>query len=170
MASSTGSHQLTLTAEGDREALITRRVDAPRHIVWEAFTNPRYVPQWLVGPPGWSMPTCEIDLRPGGAWRYVYEKPGSSGMTLSGRYIEVEAPVRLVSTESWGPEWPETLNTMSIEDHGDGTSTMTIRVRYPSTEARDAALRTGSAAGLQAGFVRLDALIGSMIASADGAA
>ena len=96
----------TYTTPSDREVLITRVVSAPRRVVFEAFTNPRHVPNWLIGPEGWTMPVCEIDLRPGGTWRYVYRKNDGSEMTMQGFYREVAPPERLVSTESWGPSGP----------------------------------------------------------------
>ena len=72
------------TTPTDLDIVFTRVVDAPRRIVFDAFTNPKHVPNWLLGPDGWTMPVCEIDLRPGGAWRYVYRKASGKEMTLHG--------------------------------------------------------------------------------------
>jgi uncharacterized protein YndB with AHSA1/START domain len=152
----------TYTTPSDREVVITRVVSAPRGVVFDAFTNPRHVPNWLIGPEGWSMPVCEIDLRPGGRWRYVYRKGDGSEMTMQGSYREVAPPERLVSTESWGPEWPETVNTMVLTET-DGLTTITITVRYPSKEARDAALKTGMKEGMDQGFARLDTLLETLV-------
>src|ERR1700744_4743847 len=58
----------------DTEVVVTREFNAPRHLIWEAWTNPKHVPQWMLGPEGWTMPVCEIDLRPGGAWHFVWRK------------------------------------------------------------------------------------------------
>ena len=69
----------TYTTPSDQEVVITRVVSAPRRVVFDAFTNARHVPNWLIGPEGWTMPVCEIDLRPGGTWRYVYRKDDGSG-------------------------------------------------------------------------------------------
>ena len=80
-------------------------------LVFDAWTNPTHVPQWLLGPEGWTMPVCEIDLRPGGSWRYVWRKTDGTEMAMAGSYREFAPPERLVSTERWGPEWPETINT-----------------------------------------------------------
>ena len=148
----------TYATPSDREVVITRVVSAPRRVVFEAFTNPRHVPNWLIGPDGWTMPVCEIDLRPGGTWRYVYRKNDGSEMTMQGSYREVAPPERLVSTESWGPEWPETVNTMVLTESG-GLTTITITVQYPSVEARDAALRTGMKSGMDQSFARLDSML-----------
>ena len=152
----------TYTTPSDREVVITRVVSAPRRIVFEAFTDTRHVPNWLIGPEGWTMPVCEIDLRPGGRWRYVYRKGDGSEMTMQGSYREVVPPERVVSTESWGPEWPETVNTMVLTET-EGLTTITITVRYPSKEARDAALKTGMKEGMDQGFARLDALLETLV-------
>jgi uncharacterized protein YndB with AHSA1/START domain len=150
------------TTPSDREVVITRVVSAPRGVVFEAFTSARHVPNWLIGPEGWTMPVCEIDLRPGGRWRYVYRKSDGSEMTMQGSYREVAPPERLVSTESWGPDWPETVNTMVLAE-ADGLTTITITVRYPSKEARDAALKTGMKEGMDQGFARLDTLLETLV-------
>jgi uncharacterized protein YndB with AHSA1/START domain len=136
-------------------------IGAPRRIVFDALSNPKHVPNWLTGPDGWTMPVCEIDLRPGGAWRYVYRKDDGSEMTLQGSYCEVAPPERLVATESWGPQWPETVNTTVLTE-SDGQTTITITVRYPSKAARDAALQTGMKEGMDQGFARLDALLDTL--------
>ncbi len=152
----------TYTTPSDREFLITRVVDAPRAIVFDCFTNPRHVPNFLTGPEEWTMPVCEIDLRPGGKWRYVYRKAGGNDMVMGGSYREVAPPERVVWTESWGPEWPETVNTMVLTE-AEGQTTISITVLYPSMEARDAALRTGVKEGMDQGFAHLDALLGTLV-------
>ena len=152
----------TYTTPSDREVVITRVVSAPRRLVFEAFTNSRHVPNWLIGPEGWTMPVCEIDLRPGGTWRYVYRKDDGSEMTMQGSYREVVPPERLVSTESWGPERPETVNTMVLTEAG-GLTTITITALYPSKEARDAALKTGMKSGMDQSFARLDGFLETLV-------
>lgn len=151
----------TYATPSDREVVVTRVVDAPRRLVFDAMSNPKHVPQWLTGPEGWTMPVCEIDLRPGGAWRYVYRQPNGAEMTLQGSYREVAPPERIVSTESWGPEWPETINTLVLTEAA-GQTTITMTIRYPSQEARDAALRSGMKDGMDQGFARLDGLLASL--------
>jgi uncharacterized protein YndB with AHSA1/START domain len=146
------------TTPTDKEVVITRVVDAPRRLVFDAWTNPKHIPQWMTGPEGWSMPVCEIDLRPGGSWHYVWRKADGSEMAMSGGVKEVAAPERLVTTESWGPEWPETLNTLVLTESGSRT-TVTLTILYPSKEARDAALQTGMKDGMDESFARLDALV-----------
>jgi uncharacterized protein YndB with AHSA1/START domain len=144
----------TFTTPSDREIVMTRVFDAPRTLVWEAWTNPEHVPHWLLGPEGWTMPVCEIDLRPGGAWHFVWRRSDGSEMEMRGLYREITPPEGLVSTESWGGDWPETLNTLVLSEDG-GKTTITQTVLYPSTEARDAALQTGMKDGASESFDRL---------------
>jgi len=153
--------ETTFATPSDREVVITRIVDAPRRLVFEAWTNPEHVPQWLLGPEGWTMPVCEIDLRVGGTWRYVWRKDDGAEMAMSGIYREVVRPERIVSTERWGPEWPETVNTVQLVEAA-GRTTITITVLYPSKEARDMALQTGMKEGMNQGFARLDELLGQL--------
>jgi|SRR5579864_8886113 len=147
------SSDLTLTTPSDREIVITRGFDAPRRLVFEAWTSPEHVPHWLLGPEGWSMAVCEIDLRPGGAWHFVWRKSDGAEMEMRGLYREIVPPERLVSSESWGGNWPETLNTLIFSEEGAKT-TITLTILYPSKEARDAALQTGMKDGVAESFNR----------------
>jgi uncharacterized protein YndB with AHSA1/START domain len=133
---------------------MTRVVDAPRRLVFEAWTNPEHPPHWMLGPSGWTMPVCEIDLRPGGAWHFVWRRSDGTEMAMRGEYREIVPPERLVSTESWGGAWPETLNTLVLSEE-EGRATITLTVLYPTKEARDAARRTGMEEGAAASFDRL---------------
>jgi uncharacterized protein YndB with AHSA1/START domain len=148
----------TLATPSEQEIEITRLVDAPPALVFEAFTNPAHVPNWMLGPQGWSMPVCEIDLRPGGAWRFIWRRSDGSRLEMGGVYREVKPPERLVSTESWGDGWPETLNTLLLSEQS-GKTLITQHVRYPSKEARDAALNTGMQDGMSESFDRLEAYL-----------
>ena len=148
----------TFTTPTDREIVTTRTFDAPRRVVWEAWTSPEHLPHWMLGPPGWTMPVCEVDLRPGGSWHFVWRKADGAEMAMRGVYREVVPPERLVSTESWGGDWPETLNTLLLVEE-DGRTTMTLTVLYPSKEARDAALGTGMKEGMSQSFDRLAELL-----------
>jgi uncharacterized protein YndB with AHSA1/START domain len=134
---------------------MTRVVEAPRRQVWEAWTRPEHVPHWMLGPEGWSMPICEIDLRPGGAWHFVWRRDDGSEMEMRGAYREVTPPERLISTESWGGDWPETLNTLNLSET-EGKTTISLTVLYPSKEPRDAALSTGMKEGVSQSFDRLN--------------
>jgi uncharacterized protein YndB with AHSA1/START domain len=153
----TAAHKVgatTFTTPSDRELVITRVVDAPRTLVFEAWTSPEHLPQWMVGPTGWTMPVCEVDLRPGGSWHFVWRQSDGTEMEMRGVYREIAPPERLVSTESWGGDWPETLNTVTLTEE-DGKTTITQTVLYPSKEARDAALQTGMREGMSLSFDRL---------------
>ncbi len=152
---------LTVTTPTDREILMTRVFAAPRRLVFEAWTDPKHVAQWLLGPEGWTMPVCEIDLRPGGAWRFVWRKSDGKEMEMRGLYREVTPPERVVHTEVWGPEWPETINTLTFSEK-DGKTTLSLSVLYPSKEARDAAFKTGMEDGVAISFDRLDGLLRTM--------
>ena len=158
MAPATKTGVTTYTTPTDREVVVTRVVDAPRRLVFAAWTDPKHIPNWLLGPEGWNMPVCELDLRPGGAWRYVWRKADGSEMTMAGLVREVTPPERLVTTERWGPEWPETVNTLMLTESG-GRTTITRTIAYPSKAARDAALETGMKGGMDESFARLDRLV-----------
>ena len=157
----TNAASVQVTMPSEREVVMTRGFDAPRRLVWKAWTDPEHVPHWLLGPDGWTMPVCEIDLRPGGAWHFVWRKSDGSEMEMRGVYREIAAPERFISTESWGGDWPETINTV-ILDEQDGRTTMTMTVLYPSQEARDAAAGTGMKEGASMSFDRLAEYVASM--------
>jgi uncharacterized protein YndB with AHSA1/START domain len=154
MATTNKAGATTFTTPTDREIVVTRVVDAPRRLAWEAWTSPEHLPRWMLGPPGWTMPVCEIDLRPDGAWHFVWRRADGTEMGMRGVYQEVTPPERLVATESWGGDWPDTLNTLVLSEEG-GKTTVTQTVFYPSKEARDAALKTGMTDGMSVSFDRL---------------
>jgi uncharacterized protein YndB with AHSA1/START domain len=154
MATTNRAGATTFTTPTDREIVVTRVVDAPRRLVWEAWTSPEHLPRWMLGPPGWTMPVCEIDLRPGGAWHFVWRRADGTEMGMRGVYQEVTPPERLVATESWGGDWPDTLNTLVLSEE-DGKTTITQTILYPSKDARDAALKTGMTDGMAARSDRL---------------
>lgn len=145
----------------DTQVRITRVVAAPRRLVWDAWTKPELVSQWMLGPEGWTMPVSENDLRTGGVWRRVWRKADGAEMAMSGVNQEVTPPSRYVSTERWGPEWPETVNTLELEEAG-GLTTVTLTIRYVSKDARDAAMKTGMKDGMEQGFTRLERLLAAM--------
>lgn len=144
----------SITTPSDVEIAIRRAFDAPRQLVWDAWTSPEHMPHWMLGPEGWTMPVCEIDLRPGGRHRSVWRREDGSEMEIRGAYREVDPPARLVYSESWGAEWPETVDTLVLEEE-DGSTVLTLTIRYPTKEARDAALDTGMMEGMERSFIRL---------------
>lgn len=155
MATTNRAHTTEFTTPTDVDLVATRVVDAPRRLVWDVWTSPRHVSHWMLGPEGWTMPVCEIDLRPGGAWHYVWRAADGTPMEMRGVFREVAPPERLVQTEAWGGHWPETVNTLVLTEDA-GRTTMTCTVRYPSREAREAAIGTGMKDGWAASYDLLD--------------
>ena len=153
---------LKLTTRGDREIVITRVFDAPRALLFDAFTKPELVQQWLLGPPGWSMPVCEIDLRVGGAYRYVWRHANGNEMGMGGVYREIAAPERIVATEKFDEAWypGEAVGTLVLSEQS-GKTTVTQTVLYQSREARDAVLKSGMEKGVSASYDRLAELLTS---------
>lgn len=156
-----GSFQVT--APTDREIEIARDFHAPRQLVFDAFTKPELVRQWLLGPEGWTMPVCEIDLRVGGAYRYEWRKKGVKDMGMGGEFREIDPPARIVATEKFDESWypGEALNTTVFVEDRAITRTK-ITVLYESREARDTAMRSGMEQGMAAGYNRLEQLLLAM--------
>lgn len=154
---------LQITTPTDREILITRAFNAPRRLVFDCMTKPELVRRWLLGPPGWTMPVCEIDLRVGGRYRYVWEKPSGTRMGMGGAFVEIVRDERIVQTELFDDDWTggETLGTSVLTQAG-GTTTLTTRLLYSSKAARDGALATGMTDGMDAGYNALEALLASL--------
>jgi uncharacterized protein YndB with AHSA1/START domain len=155
--------KLIVTTPSDREIAMTRVFDAPRKLVFDAWTKPDLVRRWLLGPPGWTMPVCEIDLRVGGAYRFEWLGQDGTRMGMGGVYREIVIPERIVNTQLFDVDWTggETLGTLLLTEQG-GKTTLTNSVLYSSREARDAALRTPMAEGVEAGYARLDELLPTM--------
>jgi len=150
----TDSRRATVTLPTDEQILITREFEAPKHLVYEAFTTPELVRRWWNAKRG-EVTVAEIDLRVGGKWRYVMVTDDGSEVGFHGEYREVVPNERLVSTEVYeglpegvSEEEGGTLNTTTFEEGASGT-TLTILVQAPSKVARDAIIESGMEAGLQ---------------------
>ena len=158
------SDSFLVSSPSDRETRVTRRFNAPRRLVFAAFTTPSLVSRWMLGPKDFTMPVCEIDLRPGGTFRYVWRKGNGFEMGMRGRFEDVVPPERIVHTEIFDQDWTggETRVTTLFTEHAD-TTTMTMTVLYSSTAARDGALATGMTTGMALGFAQLDALLASQV-------
>jgi uncharacterized protein YndB with AHSA1/START domain len=158
------SEAFNIKAHGDREIVVTRVFDAPRQLVFEAYTKPKLIKRWLLGPYGWSMPVCEIDLRVGGKYRYVW-KNNSDGheMGMSGVYRKVVAPERIVATEVFDEAWypGEAVDTIVFVER-EGKTTLTQTILYNSRETRDAVLKSPMETGMAASFDRLEKLAPSL--------
>lgn len=159
----------------EREVVVIRAFDAPRELVWDCHTKPELLKTWLLGPEGWSMPYCTVDLRVGGKYRYVWRNDAEPAQQFgsSGEHLEVETPSRIVTTERMDGldgqpinfEEPvvfgdPSINTLTLVEQG-GRTTVTVAIVFPSKEIRDMAVGAGMTDGMAAGYDRLDAVLES---------
>ncbi len=154
---------LKVTTPSDREIATSRTFDAPRQLVWHAHTKPELVKRWLLGPPGWSMPVCRIDLRVGGSYRYEWRRDtDGSTMAMGGVYREIVAPERIVSTERFDDPWyeGEAVGTLVLTERA-GKTTVSTTVLYASKATRDAVLKSGMTGGVEQSYDRLAELLAS---------
>jgi uncharacterized protein YndB with AHSA1/START domain len=155
---------LKVATPTDREIVLTRVFDAPRELVFEAWTSPRLLKRWLYGPEEYPLAVCEIDPRVGGALRFLWRhRDGKDvGMGMSGVYREISPTERLVFTEVWDKDWTggEALVTIVFAEHARKT-TLTQMVLYSSRAARDAVLKTDMEHGAAQGYDRLAELLAS---------
>jgi uncharacterized protein YndB with AHSA1/START domain len=154
---------LQVTARGDREIVMTRVFNAPRRLVFEACGKPELVRQWLLGPEGWAMPVCEIDLRVGGSYRYVWRHSDGREMGMGGVYRDIVIPERVVATEKFDEAWypGEAVGTMVLVER-DGKTTLTQTMLYDSRQTRDAVLKSPMEEGVAASYDRLEKIVTSM--------
>ncbi|MES1204420.1 MAG: SRPBCC family protein [Pseudomonadota bacterium] len=156
------SDSFTVTTPSDQEVRLTRLFDAPRELVFEAMTKPEHVKQWWgrLGD-GYSVPECTIDLRVGGAWRFVNRHPHGE-VVFYGEYQEIAPPSRLVFTEIFA-DFPDTVSVVTtVFTEENGQTRMTATVRYPSAEVRDMVLGTGMAKGAGLSYDALEALLATL--------
>jgi uncharacterized protein YndB with AHSA1/START domain len=151
---------LAIAAKGDREITMTRRFAAPAALVFEAWTTPALLRRWLLGPPGWTMPVCEVDFRVGGAYRYEWRNEQGQTMGVGGVYREIEPPHRFVASERFDEAWypGESLITITFAEK-DGETEMTTTMRYESTAARDGVLKSPMEGGVKQSYDRLAAIV-----------
>jgi len=148
---------LQITTPSEREIAMSRVFDAPRNLVFEAFTKPELIKRWLLGPDGWSMLVCEVDLKVGGKYRYVWRRDSDgTEMGMGGVYREIAAPERIVATEKFDQAWypGEAVGTLQLEEQS-GRTRLTQTVLYESREARDAVLKSGMESGVARSYDRL---------------
>jgi uncharacterized protein YndB with AHSA1/START domain len=153
----TGS--LKLTTPSDRKVVMTRVFDAPRHLVFDAFTKPELLKRWF-GPRGWSLVVCEVDLRVGGGFRFVLRGPDGREMGMRGVYREIVAPERSVHMESFD-DYPGESQVTGVFTEKGGKTTLTATVLYSSQEVRDAVLKSGMEHGAAESYDRLAELLAS---------
>jgi uncharacterized protein YndB with AHSA1/START domain len=161
-----------VTLPSDREVKVTRSFRAAQPLVYRAYTEPALVQRWLLGPPGWSMPVCEMDVRVGGRyrWRWRSDKDASE-FGFAGTFREVQPPSRLVHTETYDPgtvgdAHPESEALVSVtftEDDDGGITTVTTLIDFGSKEARDAAVATGMTDGMEQSYQLLDTLFSERV-------
>jgi uncharacterized protein YndB with AHSA1/START domain len=153
---------LEVTTPSDREIAMTRVFNAPARLVFDAWTKPDLIKRWLGVRTGWTMAVCEVDLRVGGKYRFVWRGPDMT-MGMGGLYREVVSPTRLVSTERFDEAWyeGEAVDTMVLVEQ-DGKTTVTTTVRYVSREVRDAVIKSGMASGVAEGYDKLAELLPSL--------
>lgn len=157
--------KLEVIADPDRPTILTRRTfDAPRALVFEAWTRPELLRRWL-GPCDLTMTICEIDLRVGGAYRWVFRDPAGQEHGFHGEFREIVRPERLVSTFVYDP-FPEAeaIDTLTLEER-DGQTIVTTLTVHKTIEARDGHLRSGMDQGMNDGYAKLDQLLGELRAS-----
>ncbi len=149
------SSATTMTLPSDREILIERVFDAPRRLVFEALTRPEHVAHWY-GPRAMTLTSCEIDLRVGGAWRYVVRDPAGNDFGFSGEYREIVPPERLVSTENFEgiPPGHDYLVTVTLDEQ-DGKTTLRSHLQYKTPEDRDGHIQSGMEPGMRETYDRL---------------
>jgi uncharacterized protein YndB with AHSA1/START domain len=156
-----------VTLPSDREVKVTRSFRAPRALVFRAHTEPELVRRWMLGPPGWSMTVCEMDVRAGGRyrWRWRSDTDGKE-FGFVGTFRDVQSPSRLVHTEGYDPGtvgggYPaggEALVTTTFAEEGGLTTTTTV-IDFGSQEARDSAVKTGMTAGMEQSYQLLDRIL-----------
>ena len=148
------SDTFKVTSPSDREIMMVRDFNAPPEMIFDALTKPELVRRWLLGPPGWAMPVCEIDLKVGGAWRYLWRSDENGReFGMHGEYREISRPERIVHTEIFGEG--ESLVTSSLTRKGEST-TLTMTMRFDSKAERDNALESGMADGVATSYDRLE--------------
>jgi uncharacterized protein YndB with AHSA1/START domain len=153
-----------VSTPSDREIRMTRLFDAPRALVFEAMTTPDHIKRWWGNlDAGYSVPVCEVDLRPGGAWRFVNRHPKGEA-EFYGVYREIKAPERLVFTEIYAP-FPDAESVVSTDfTEENGKTRMTVTVSYPSLQIRDAVIASGMARGAAISYDRLEEVAAELYA------
>ncbi len=144
---------LTITTPSDRELVMTRVFDAPRKLVFDAYTKPELVKRWLGVFGGWTLPVCEIDLRVGGIARYVWRGADGAEMGMTSTFHEIVVPERLVASEKFDQAWyeGEAMGTVTFVEQG-GRTTLIMAMTYSSKAVRDAVLQSPMETGVAASF------------------
>ena len=152
---------IDVSTPSDREVRVVRAFNAPRALVFRAWTEPDLVKRWMAGPEGWSVTKSEGDPRPGGSYRIEWNGPDSAFMAMTGTYREIDPPERIVSVEVFDEAWHpgEAVTTIIFSEDDPGETTVTMTILYESKEARDAAVATGMTDGMTVTYESLDRLL-----------
>lgn len=149
--------KLTLRTEGDTVVVVTRRFAAPPAEVFRAHTEPALLQQWCLGPDGWTMPVCICEPRPGGRMRYEWANADGASFYLTGEFVEVDAPHRIVHVERMHLPDPTPDNRVETTFAADGDGTLlTMRMQLPDAATRAMMLSTGMEHGMEDGYQRLE--------------
>jgi uncharacterized protein YndB with AHSA1/START domain len=160
VSSVANSESFKVTTPSDREIRLTRLFDAPRRLVFEAMSKPEHITQWWgrLGE-GYSVPVCEVDLRPGGAWRFVNRTPKGDLVAFYGVYREIVPPERVVFTEIF-EQFPDAESVVTaVLTEEQGKTRLTATVLYPSIEVRDMVLKSGMDRGAAISYDRLEDVV-----------
>jgi uncharacterized protein YndB with AHSA1/START domain len=153
-------NRMTLTTEGDRHVLVTRRFTAPPEMVYRAHTEPELIKQWMLGPEGWTMPVCINEAKPGGRIRFEWTDGKGGGFYLTGENIELVPFSKLVHVERMHLPDPTPDNHVETRFAPDGTGTLlTMRMTLPDAKTREAMLATGMEHGMEASYARLEMIL-----------
>jgi uncharacterized protein YndB with AHSA1/START domain len=148
---------LKVTTQGDNEIVLTRVFDAPKRLVYDAFTKPELLKRWF-GPHGHHLVVCDVDLTVGGKWRFVIRDPEGREMGMYGTWVELDPPDRIVHTEAFDM-YPGDSRITTVFTEKDGKTTMVATCRYPSLEVRDAVIASGMEHGAAESYDRLNDLL-----------
>lgn len=151
-----GAGKLKVSTPSDRELAMTRVFDAPRSMVFDAWTRPELLKRWLGVFGGWTFAVCEVDLRVGGKYRFVWRGKDGNEMGMGGLYREIVRPKRIVCTEKFDDPWYEgdAIDTTTFVERA-GKTTMTTTVLYASKEIRDAVLKSPMESGVAKSYDKL---------------
>ena len=151
--------KLTLMTEGDKHVVVTRRFAAPPEAVYRAHTEPKLIQKWMLGPDGWTMPVCVCEARPGGKIRYEWADGKGGGFYLTGEFVELVPFSRIVHVERMHLPDPCPDNHVETRFEPDGSGTlMTMQMTLPDAQTRAAMLASGMEHGMEASYVRLEAM------------
>jgi uncharacterized protein YndB with AHSA1/START domain len=158
---------LKIVARGDREILFSRTFNAPRNLVFDAMTKPELIKRWLGVFGGWTMAECQVDLRVGGKYRYVWHGPDNARMAMGGVFREIVPNERWVQTEKFDDPWyaGEAVGTATLVERGGKTFYSAVQV-YTSKEVRDGVLKSPMESGVAKSYNALDEILATLPAGA----